>query len=140
MAGRDAGRRILAQLNPPPMPNFRKLDVWVDAHALVLDVYRVTSAFPREELFGLTSQMRRAAVSIPANLSEGCGRGSQAELARFSSNALGSANELDYFFLLAHDLGYLREPALETRTQELSRGLTRLRQRAQENAARTKVR
>ena len=140
MVGKCGACDIVAQRHSPFMPNFRKLDVWIDAHALVLDVYRCTSAFPRAEQFGLTSQMRRAAVSIPANLAEGCGRGSQAELARFSANALGSANELDYFFILAHDLGYLHELTLGARTQELSRGLTRLRQRAQENAARFRAR
>ena len=140
MVGRSAADAKFAQPHSRPMPNFRKLDVWIDAHTLVLDVYRSTSAFPRSEQFGLTSQMRRAAVSIPANLAEGCGRGSQAELARFSANALGSANELDYFFILAHDLGYLNERTLGARTQELSRGLTRLRQRAQENPARFRAR
>jgi four helix bundle protein len=122
------------------MPNFRKLDVWIDAHAVVLDVYRFTAAFPRAEQFGLTSQMRRAAISIPANLAEGCGRGSQAEMARFASNALGSANELDYFFLLAHDLSYLSDNSFAPRVQDLAKGITRLRQRAQENAARHKTR
>jgi four helix bundle protein len=74
---------------------------------MTLEVYRVTRAFPREELYGLTSQLRRAASSVPANIAEGCGRNGDAELARFLAIALGSANELDYHLLLARDLGYL---------------------------------
>jgi four helix bundle protein len=83
---------------------FRKLEVWQRAHALTLAVYRATARFPREELYFLTSQIRRAAVSIPANLVEGTGRQTDAELRRFISISLGSAAELEYHLLLAHDL------------------------------------
>lgn len=89
------------------MAEYRKLDVWVRSHRLTLDVYRTTGSFPRHEIYGLTSQLRRASSSIPANLAEGCGRKSDAELARYAGIALGSANELDYHLMLARDLEYL---------------------------------
>ena len=89
--------------------NFRQLKVWQKAHQLTLDVYRVSAAFPRSEMYGLTSQLRRAASSICANLAEGCARVGDAELARFCAIARGSASELEYHLLLAHDLGYLKK-------------------------------
>ena len=88
--------------------DFRNLQVWQKAHALVLGVYERTKEFPKVEMFGLTSQMRKAAVSIPANMAEGCGRGSPAELARFMDIAHGSASELSYYFILGRDLKYLQ--------------------------------
>jgi four helix bundle protein len=91
------------------MKNFKELNVWLKAHQLVLAVYQVTKSFPSDELFGLTSQMRRAAASIPANIAEGCGRSSDAEFARFLYISFGSASELEYHILLAHDLGMLNE-------------------------------
>ena len=89
------------------MKDFREILVWQRSHALTLEIYRATSRFPKEEMFGLTSQMRRAASSIPANISEGCGRDGDAELKRFMNISLGSACELDYFLMLAGDLGYI---------------------------------
>lgn len=89
------------------MKDFRELKIWQSSHALVLEVYRLTKDFPKEELFGLTSQMRRAGSSIPANIAEGCGRDGDPELKRFFSIAPGSACELDYHVLLASDLGYI---------------------------------
>ena len=89
------------------MQNFRNLQVWRIAHDLVLSAYRVTTAFPREEQFGLISQIRRAAISIPANIAEGCGRGSDADFARHLQIAVGSTDELDYHLLLAAELCYL---------------------------------
>jgi four helix bundle protein len=89
------------------MKDFRQLKVWQKAHQLALRIYQVTASFPRDEIYGLTSQMRRAATSIPANLAEGCGRNSDAELARFSSMAAGSASELEYHLLLARDLNLI---------------------------------
>jgi four helix bundle protein len=89
------------------MRDFRELKVWHKAHALTLDVYRVTQSFPRHELYGLTSQIRRAAVSIGANIAEGAGKNSSAEFGRFLQIALGSASELEYHLLLSRDLGYL---------------------------------
>lgn len=95
------------------MKDFRKLQVWEKAHHLTLDVYRVTQHFPKVELYGLTSQMRRAASSIPTNIAEGCGRGSDGESARFSQIAMGSASELEYLLVLARDLGYLNNADYE---------------------------
>ena len=89
------------------MRDFRELKVWEKAHRLTLDVYRATREFPREELYGLTSQIRRASGSIGANIAEGAGKNSRAEFARFLQIALGSASELEYHLQLAHDLGYL---------------------------------
>jgi four helix bundle protein len=77
--------------------------MWEKAHRLTLEVYKVTATFPREEMFGLTSQMRRSASSIPANIAEECGRGG-GELPRFCRIAFGSASELEYHLILAHDL------------------------------------
>ncbi len=91
------------------MQDFRNLKVWQKGHALTLKTYQRTASFPREELFGLTSQMRRAAASIPMNLAEGCGRGSDPDFARFLHIAQGSASELEYQFLLARELQYLPE-------------------------------
>jgi four helix bundle protein len=91
------------------MQDFRNLKVWQKGHALTLAVYRATARFPKEELFGLTSQMRRSAASIPTNLAEGCGRGTDADFGRFLQISMGSACELDYQLLLARDLGYLPE-------------------------------
>src|SRR5690348_3909402 len=91
------------------MKDFRNLSVWRKAHELTLALYRATMLFPKHELFGLTSQMRRCSASIGANLAEGCGREGNAELHRFLQISLGSANELEYHLLLAFDLGYLPE-------------------------------
>jgi four helix bundle protein len=89
------------------MRDFRKLKVWHKAHALTLEVYQATRRFPGEELYGLVSQMRRAAVSVCANLAEGCGRRGGPEFARFLDIALGSASELEYHLLLSADLKFL---------------------------------
>jgi four helix bundle protein len=87
--------------------DFRELRVWERAHLLTVDIYRSTEQFPKSEQFGLTSQIRRAAVSVPTNIAEGCGRGSRTELARFCQIAMGSASELEYLLLLAHEVRYL---------------------------------
>lgn len=108
------------------MRDFRKLMVWQKAHQLTLAVYQATGAFPREELYGMTSQMRRAAASIPANIAEGCGRDSEAELARFMEIAMGSASELEYHLLLAKDLKFLgteQHSNLHQKTVEVKRML-----------------
>ena len=89
------------------MQDFRKLAVWQKSHQLTLDIYRKTQTYPKAEIYGLISQTRRAAASIPANISEGCGRNSGADLARFLHIALGSAFELDYHITLAHDLDFI---------------------------------
>jgi four helix bundle protein len=89
------------------MRDFHRLQVWEKAHELVLQVYGATRAFPKEELYGLTSQMRRAAASIPANIAEPCGRNGVAELAHFCDLAAGSASELEYHLLLARAVSLL---------------------------------
>ena len=91
------------------MRDFRKLQVWEKAHFLVLDMYRITSKFPKAEVYGLTSQIRRSAASIPENIAEGCGKESSSDFKRYLSTAMGSASELEYELLLAHDLSYLTE-------------------------------
>jgi four helix bundle protein len=89
------------------MKDFRQLKVWEKSHQLALAVYRFTAKFPKEELYGLTSQIRRASMSIPTNIAEGCGRNTDAEFARFLQIAMGSASETEYQLLLSHDLGFL---------------------------------
>jgi four helix bundle protein len=89
------------------MKDFKELKVWQKAHQLTLAVYKATRNFPKEELYGLTSQIRRSCASIPANIAEGCGRSGDAELGRFLYIAMGSASELQYHVLLARDLGLL---------------------------------
>jgi four helix bundle protein len=91
------------------MKDFREFKVWAKAHELVLAIYRVTEIFPKHEMFGLVSQIRRCSSSIPANIAEGCGRLGNSEFHRFLQIACGSANELEYHLLLAKDLGYLDE-------------------------------
>ncbi len=107
--------------------DFRELKVWEKSHKLVLDIYEVTGRFPRQETYGLASQLRRCSSSIPANIAEGCGRSGDAELGRFMLISMGSASELEYHLLLARDLGYLhsqRYPDLSQRTQEIKRMLS----------------
>ena len=85
---------------------------------MTLDIYQATKAFPKEEMYGLTSQVRRACSSIPANIAEGCGRNGDAELARFMYIAMGSASELEYHLMLAHDLGFFTNADYERLNQE----------------------
>ena len=101
------------------MKDYRKLEVWQRSHQFTLAVYAATKSFPKEELFGLTSQLRRASSSIPANLAEGCGRDSDAELKRFIDIAHGSASEAEYHLLLALDLQYLTAPTHEPLADEI---------------------
>ena len=91
------------------MRDFRNLEVWKKSHEMTLAVYQVTDGVPKDELFGLTSQIRRSGVSISANIAEGCGRQGEAELARFLQIAMGSASELEYHLLLSYDLDLLSE-------------------------------
>ncbi len=108
------------------MRDFRKMQVWEKAHQFVLRLYQITARFPKQEMYGLTSQIRRAAASIPANIAEGAGRETQAELAHFLYIAAGSAAELDYHLLLARDLGYIGSQdyaELETCITEIKRML-----------------
>jgi four helix bundle protein len=99
--------------------DFRELKVWEKGHNMTLASYRLTSAFPKHELFGLTSQIRRCSSSIPANIAEACGRLGNAELHRFLQMACGSVNELEYHFLLAKDLGYISQPDYDSAQKEL---------------------
>jgi four helix bundle protein len=99
--------------------DFRELKVWEKSHKLTLAIYKATAHFPREEIYGLTSQIRRASASIPANIAEGCGRNSIMELAHFLHIAMGSASELDYHLLLAHDLNFQDHTEYEQLAGEL---------------------
>src|SRR5215470_12737751 len=96
------------------LKDFRELKVWEKAHEMALRSYRLTEAFPKHELFGLASQIRRCSASIPANIAEGCGRVGNTELHRFLQIACGSISELEYHFLLARDLGYIAHPAYDS--------------------------
>ena len=89
------------------MRDFRELKVWQRAHQLALNLYEETARFPKHEMYGLTQQIRRAAVSIAANISEGAGKNSRPDFARFLQISLGSASEVEYELLLARELGYL---------------------------------
>ena len=95
------------------MKDFRELKVWERAHGLVLAIYKATEAFPRQELYSLTNQIQRAAVSIPANIAEGCGKSGDADFRRYLQIAMGSSSDLEYLLLLAHDLNYLNNVVYE---------------------------
>ena len=100
---------------------FRDLVVWRKAHEFVLTVYRFTAAFPRNETYGLAAQMRRAAVSIPANIAEGFGKRGKPDKARFMNIAEGSLEESRYYLILAEDLGYGPTGHLTNSLEEVSR-------------------
>lgn len=102
------------------MRNFRRLKVSERGHRLTLAAYEATATFPSEEKYGLVSQIRRSCASIPANIAEGCGRGSNADMARFLQVALGLASELEYHLLLARDLRLLQDSGYERLTQEVT--------------------
>jgi len=122
------------------MKNFRDLQVWDKAHKLTLEAYKITQAFPREELYGLTSQIRRSNASIGANIAEGCGRRGNGDFHRFLQNAMGSASELEYHILLAHDLGILPQPKfkdLNTNIVEVKRMLSALIRKLMKSARKT---
>jgi len=100
------------------MQSFKNLKVWEKAHKLTIDVYSSSAAFPHDEIYGLTSQMRRAAASIGANIAEGSCRKGDADFGRFLQIAMGSGSELEYHLLLAHDLGLLKAPDYERLSRE----------------------
>ena len=111
------------------MQDFRNLEVWARAHKLTLAIYKANKSFPKEELFGLTSQARRCSVSIEANIAEGCGRGGKLEFARFLQMAFGSASELECHLLIARDLNLLDGKvhlALQSETEGIKRMLSGL--------------
>jgi four helix bundle protein len=103
------------------MGNFKKLEAWQLAHKLARDVYHATIQFPKTEAYGLTSQLRRSAASIPANIAEGCGRDADLDFSRFVRISLGSANELEYHLLLSHDVGLLTSSNYEALVAQVRR-------------------
>ena len=101
------------------MRNFQELTIWQRRHSLTLKVYSITNTFPKDELFGIISQMRRSSSSIPTNIAEGCGRNSNPEMKRFLIIATGSASELEYQLILSKDLKYLPENPYKELQNEL---------------------
>ena len=102
------------------MKDFKNIEIWKRSHKLTIEIYKATQKFPKEEIFGLTSQIRRAVSSIPANIAEGCGRRTNAELANFLNIASGSASEVEYEILLAKEVGYITAEQCDAWTQEIS--------------------
>ncbi len=105
------------------MRNFHELDIWLKSHLLTLNIYSITSTYPKEEVFGLTSQMRRSASSIPTNIAEGCGRNTNPDFKRFLTIATGSASELEYQLILSKDLKLISD----LKFKELEKEVTELR-------------
>lgn len=95
------------------MQDFKKLKVWEKSHALTLNIYQKTKNFPKEEIYGLTSQIRRSTVSIPANIAEGCGKFNQKDIIRFFQIGLGSIHETEYYLILTKDLNYIDQHEFE---------------------------
>lgn len=111
------------------MRDFHQLSVWQKSHQFTLDVYALTRTYPKEELFGLTSQIRRSSSSIATNIAEGCGRGSDADFSRFLQMAMGSASESEYQILLSFDLNYIDEnqyKQMNAKVTEIKRMLSSL--------------
>ena len=101
------------------MQNYQDLKVWQKSHQFVLAVYQLTNDFPKTEIFGLTSQMRRATVSISANLAEGCGKNSMLDIANFFQISLCSLHETEYYLLLSKDLNYISLEMFDKRNSEI---------------------
>jgi four helix bundle protein len=113
------------------MRDFKKYDIWQLSHIITLEVYKITFNFAKEELYGLTSQLRRAVASIPTNISEGCGRYSDKEFNQFLNIALGSANETEYLLILSKDLKYISEDLfsdLESKINTIKSKIFKLKQ------------
>lgn len=111
------------------MRDYKKYTVWQKSHELVLEIYKVTVHFPKEEVYGLTSQMRRSASSIPTNVVEGCGRNTDKDFCRFLYFAFGSANELEYQLILSKDLNFLESEtamSLISKVEEIKKMLNKL--------------
>ena len=111
------------------MRDYKKYDIWKLSHSLTLEIYKITEHFPKEEVFGLTSQIRRASSSIGINIVEGCGRGSDEDFKRFLRNASGSAFEVEYILLLSKDLNYISEEKfieLTPKAEELKMKISKL--------------
>lgn len=114
------------------MRNFRNLSVWQKSHELTLAIYKSTTFYPKEEMYGLTNQMRRSASSVPSNIAEGCGRNTQSQLAYFLNVGMGSASELEYQLILSKDLGFINDQIFKEQTHqvtEVKRMLTSLYQK-----------
>jgi len=118
------------------MHQFKELNVWQKGRKLVKDIYLSTKKFPQEELYGITSQIRRSAVSIPANIAEGCGRNSNPDLNRFLDIANGSAFELETLLILSSDLGFIPESEflkLDSQLQEIQKMIYNFKQSLQKS-------
>lgn len=101
------------------MQNYQELKVWQKSHAFVLEIYKMSEPFPKNETFGITSQIRRSAVSIAANLAEGCGKKGTLDVANFFQISLGSLHETEYYLLLSRDLRYISNEIFESRSLEI---------------------
>ena len=102
------------------MRDFKKYDIWKLSHVFTLKIYELTKSFPKDETYGLISQIRRASSSIPTNISEGCGRSSDKEFNRFLTIALGSASEVEYLILLSKDLKYIDDALFNSLNEEIN--------------------
>ncbi len=114
------------------MRDFRKYNAWQESHLFTLEIYQATKDFPKEELFGLTSQLRRASSSIPTNFAEGCGSNSEKEFARYLNIAIASCPEVEYLLLLTSDLEYLKpkiHQVLESKVIQIRKQVYTLRQK-----------
>ncbi len=99
--------------------NFKNLRIWHRSRAFVKTIYQLTKSVPKEERFGLTSQIKRAAISVPSNIAEGCGKGTEKDLNRFLDNAVGSACEIETQLYLAYDLEFIDQKVMESTTDEI---------------------
>ena len=124
------------------MRDYKKYDIWKLSHFLTLEIYKITEGFPKEEVFGLTSQIRRASSSVGINIVEGCGRGSDEDFKRFLRNASGSSFEVEYILLLSKDLNYISEEKfleLSPKTEELKMKISKLILKIEEDINKKKV-
>ena len=124
------------------MREYKKYDIWKLSHFLTLEIYKITEDFPKEEVFGLTSQIRRASSSVGINIVEGCGRGSDEDFKRFLRNASGSAFEVEYILLLSKDLNYISEEKfleLSPKAEELKMKISKLILKIEEDINKKKI-
>jgi four helix bundle protein len=124
------------------MRDYKKYDIWKLSHFLTLEIYKITEGFPKEEVFGLTSQIRRASSSVGINIVEGCGRGSDEDFKRFLRNASGSAFEVEYILLLSKDLNYISEEKfleLSPKAEELKIKISKLILKIEEDINKKKI-
>ena len=124
------------------MRDYKKYDIWKLSHFLTLEIYKITENYPKEEIFGLTSQIRRASSSVGINIVEGCGRGSDDDFKRFLRNASGSAFEVEYILLLSKDLNYISEEKfleLSPKAEELKMKISKLILKIEEDINKKKI-